>query len=552
MKTKKSIISLFILGVSLLTACEGVLEKYPLNLPSTETFLENEDQIKMAIVGMHSPLYLMYDWIPFMIYFDNASDIAAERDVKPEQLYHNPSAWQLKDLWTYMYNGISRCNFILDNINRSEGKVSEEKMNQYKAEVKTMRAYYYHVLVSMFGDVPLIEHVQSLDEAYVTRDAKEKVVDFILSECEASTPFLSRKNEPNTMAITQGFAWAIAARTALYNNRWEVAVNACKNIMELEGTEYILDESYENLTKIAGKTSKEIIWAVQFNQDDKTQLMPKRYLSRLGGGYSNKMPIQALVDSYECTDGYSIDKSSLYDPQHPWENRDPRLGYTIALPGTVFLGYQFETNKDSVKCWNYNVTPATRIDNLDATHTYASFSGYCWRKYVDAAEYRTDGASSINAIVFRYAEILLTYAEAKVELNQLDDSVYESINKIRARVGMPPVSNGKSQQELRAAIRKERKYELAGEGLRLFDIRRWEMAEKVMNGICYGRVPTGYPSVAPSIDEYGNPDYSTYPEKDKLGTKLGVRFFDPAKHYLSPIPFDEIQTNKNLIQNPGY
>ena len=184
MKTKKSIISLFILGVSLLTACEGVLEKYPLNLPSTETFLENEDQIKMAIVGMHSPLYLMYDWIPFMIYFDNASDIAAERDVKPEQLYHNPSAWQLKDLWTYMYNGISRCNFILDNINRSEGKVSEEKMNQYKAEVKTMRAYYYHVLVSMFGDVPLIEHVQSMDEAYVTRDAKEKVVDFILSECE--------------------------------------------------------------------------------------------------------------------------------------------------------------------------------------------------------------------------------------------------------------------------------------------------------------------------------------------------------------------------------
>ena len=248
-------ISLFLVCILLFTSCEGVLEKYPLNLPSTETFLENEDQIKMAIVGIHSPLYLMYDWIPFMIYFDNASDIAAERDVNPEQLYHNPSAWQLKDLWTYMYNGISRCNFVLDNINRSEGKVSEKKINQYKAEVKTMRAYYYHVLVSMFGDVPLIEHVQTISEAYVSRDEKDKVVDFIISDCEEAVPFLSQKNAPNTMAITKGFAWAIVARTALYNNRLEVAVDACRKIMELEGSEYILDDSYENLTKIAGKTS---------------------------------------------------------------------------------------------------------------------------------------------------------------------------------------------------------------------------------------------------------------------------------------------------------
>lgn len=533
-------------------SCDNALDKDPLNLPSTGTFLENENQIKLAIVGMHSPLYLLYDQIPFTLYFDLASDIGADRDVNPEQLFHTANAGNLKSLWTYMYQGISRCNFILDNIDRAKNKVSEDKLNMYRAEVKVLRAYYYHVLVSMFGGVPLIDHVQSLDDAYVARESQEKVVDFIISSCEDAAPYLSATNQPNTMAITKGFAWAIIARTALYNSRWQVAINACQNIMKLEGTEYIIDPSYENLTKIVGKTSKEIIWAIQFNQDDKTQLIPKRYYSRLAGGYCNKLPVQSLVDSYECTDGLPIDKSPLYDPQHPWNNRDPRLGYTVALPGTVYMGYQFETNKDSLKCWNYNVTPAVRVNNLDATHTYATFSGYCWKKYVDSAEYRSDGASSINAIVFRYAEILLTYAEAKIELNQIDETVYSAINKVRGRVNMPLISEGKNQDELRKIIRKERKYEFAGEGTRLFDVRRWKIAEKVMNGPCYGRVPKGYPSAAPKIDDFGNPDYTNFVDKDKFGIKLGQRYFDPSKHYLSPIPYAEIQVNANLIQNPGY
>jgi hypothetical protein len=144
------------------------------------------------------------------------------------------------------------------------------------------------------------------------------------------------------------------------------------------------------------------------------------------------------------------------------------------------------------------------------------------------------------------------YAEAKIEANQLDASVYEAINKVRSRAGMPTIASGKSQQELRAAVRKERKYELAGEGLRMFDIRRWKIADRLMNGMCYGRIPKGYPTSAPFIDEYGNPDYTNFPEKDKFGTKLGVRFFDPAIHYVSPVPSSEIQVNPNLTQNPGY
>ncbi len=549
---KKNIVYILVLYALLFTSCESVLEKYPLNYPSTETFLKNEAEIEMAIVGIHSPLYMYGDNVPFTIYYDTGSDIAAERDVKPEQLYHTSNAGLLNNLWINAYKGIYRCNFILENITRASDNVSVEKIERYKAEARIMRAYYYHLLVSIFGDVPLIDHTLTLEEAYVSREPKEKVVDFILSECDLAAQYLQQTNEPNTMAMTKGFAWAIKARSALYDSRWPDVINACEKIMQLEGSEYILEANYGDITMLRGKTSKEIIWAIQFNQDDKTQLMPSRFKSRLAGGYSNKMPVQALIDSYECIDGLSIDKSPLYDPKHPWANRDPRMNYTIVLPGTTFFGYQFETNKDSVMCWDYNQSPAVRIGNLDATHAYASFSGYIWKKYCDPLEYRTDGASSINAIVFRYADILLMYAEAKIESNQLDASVYGAINKVRTRAGMPDITPGKSQQELRAAVRRERKYEFAGEGLRLFDIRRWKIAEKVMNGMCYGRVPTGYPSSAPAIDEYGNPDYTNFPEKNKFGTKLGMRFFDPAIHYLSPIPSSELQANPNLIQNPGY
>lgn len=551
MKTYKYIFAI-VLSVICFSSCDDFLDKAPLNLPSTDTFLEDEEQIKMAVAGAHNPLYLQFIGIPFVIYMDNGSDIAAERDATPENMYCNPNSIQVVWTWEHCYRGISRCNFIIDNIDRAKENVSQEKIDRYKAEMRVLRSYYYLVLTDMYGDVPLIEHNVSLQDSYVARTSKDKVVDFIMKECKEAIPSLDEKNQPNTMAITKGLAYAIMARTALYNERWQEAIDNCQAVMGMEGKEYELNPDYASITKLAGKTSKEIIWAIQYNQDDITHTTPKCFISRMGGGYSNKMPVQALVDSYECTDGLSIDKSPLYDPKQPWKNRDPRLGYTIALPGTVFMGYQFETNKDSTKCWNYNVTPAVRVDNLDATHTYASFSGYCWRKYVDEGELRSDGASSINAIVFRYAEILLTYAEAKIELNKIDQSVYDAINKVRKRAGMPNIKPNETQQELRCAVRKERKYEFAGEGLRLSDIRRWKMANKVLNGICYGRVPTGYPSKAPHIDEYGNPDYSTFSEKDKFGTKLGMRVFDASKHYLSPLPYVEIQANKNLKQNPGY
>ena len=270
----------------------------------------------------------------------------------------------------------------------------------------------------------------------------------------------------------------------------------------------------------------------------------------MAAGFSNRMPVQSLVDSYECTDGLSIDKSPLFNPAKPFENRDPRLGMTIALPGSVYYGYQFETHKDSLMCWNYNVSPAVRVPNLDATHTFASFSGYCWRKYADPKE-EHNTRSDINPIVIRYAEVLLNYAEAKIEANQLDESVYTAINKIRRRVDMPLIEEGKTQAELRSVVRKERKVELAGEGNRYFDIIRWGIAPQVLNGPCYGRIPKGLLSSAPLIDENGTPNYSSVSNRDEMRV-IQTRIFVNPTNLVWPIPDIEIQTNKNLEQNDGY
>src|SRR5690606_17327189 len=400
------------------------------------------------------------------------------------------------------------------------------------------------------GDVPLVTTTLDLSEAYVSRDPKSLVVDFILSELGEAAGLLQVTNAPNTMAVSAVAAHALASRVALYNERWPEAIAAAEAVMAFEGTEVELNPDYTGITHRRGKTSKEILWAIQFNYNDVIHETPVSFRSRMSGGYSNRMPVQALIDSYPCVDGLPIDESDMYDPAKPFENCDPRLAMSSALPGSTYYGYQFETHKDSLMCWNYNVSPAVRVPNLDATHTFASFSGYCWRKYADPTEEHAT-RSDINPIILRYAEVLLNYAEAKLEANQLDATAYEAINKLRRRVDMREVDENLSPEAFRTIVRTERKIELAGEGVRYFDIIRWGIAEDVLNGPCYGRIPKGFLAQAPAIDENGTPDYSQVSNADEMRV-IQTRIFDPEANYLWPIPDIEIQTNDNLVPNPGY
>ena len=546
--------------VSALSSCQkNYLDKSPSSGPSDETYFSNQDELVLAVNGLYRyASYAPLDNMPLNLLTDNGTDIGWDRNNSALQSLgkgnqDSNNGFSLS-VWTEGYRVIAKCNFILDNIDKVKDKSTAAIYNRSKAEARFMRAYTYQYLTDYFGSVPLVTTVLTIEGAQLPKTPKAEVLSFISKELtEAAVDLPVSYGAAEVGRATKGTALAIKARAALNNEKWAEAAEAAKAVMDLRV--YSLHTNFGALFSYAGQNSPEIIWAFQYLRASKTKMhsTPNNLLSRNGLGFTNKVPSQSLVDAYPCTDGLNIDKSPLFDPKSPYKNRDPRLGFTIAVPGSIFYNYQFETHRDSVKCWNYNTTPATRVDNQDALNAFATFTGYCWKKYVDLEDKADRTNSDMNVIQIRYAEILLIYAEAKNELGQLDQSVYEAINQVRARpsVNMPVITAGKATAEFRSLVRKERLYELAMEGLRLTDLRRWKIADKAMTGNFYGRVQKGLLAGAPEIDENGLANYTNVANRADLRV-IEVRVFDPARDYLWPIPNIEIVTNPKLIQNPKY
>jgi len=550
-------ISLFTGLIGFSSSCSDYLEKYPIDKPGSSTFLKSEVELDLAVVGAYQRLWNGYGGysLPFEIMLDCTTDIAWERADASWQALGNgkvdPNNWVIGNVWTSMYDGIQRCNFIIENVDRIENITNQMRVDHSVAQARFLRAYWYHHLIEMFGGVPLVTTLLDLETAYVGRDSKEDIYDFILDELEACSDILpdSYTESKDIGKATKGTALALKSTVALYAGRWDVSADAAKRVMD--AGVYQLESNYENLyIKSKQDVSKEIIFQISFLAGTRNHSFPGGVTTRMARGYSSKVPNQALIDSYLCTDGLSIDESPLYNPQKPFDNRDPRMNVTCVVPGDVFGGYQFETHKDSTQCWNYNASPATRVANQDATNPYATFSGYVWKKYTDMEDPDYLNRSNTAFLLLRYGEVLLNYAEAKIEANQIDQSVYDAINAIRDRANMPDIDDGLSQAQLRTIVRQERKIELALEGKRLYDIRRWKIAEDVLRGNLLGRIERGLLANAPEIDENGNPHYDNVTNRSSMRV-IEVRLFN-QRNYLWPIPQIEINVNRNIKQNPGY
>ncbi len=533
------------------------LNKEPIDRPSVASFLKTEEELELAINGAYSKLWYAVDYdLPVEVHLDLASDIGYSRALTNFQFLGNGSADAsnpiILNLWRHFYTGVQRANYILDNVSGIAEVKNQARVDQIVAEAKSLRAYFYYHLTEMFGDVPLVTKVLELDESYMNKSSKAEIADFIMNDLESAAQVLPLNyTKPDEIGrITKGVALALKSRIALFNNKWDEAANAAKRVMDLPV--YGLEPDYPSLyLKERQSGSKEIMLMLQYKQGVKTHLGPRWVAPRMSSGFAGLIPSQSMIDSYLCSDGLTIDQSPLYDPQHPYVNRDPRLDFSCVVPGSIFNGYQYETHKDSLQCWNYNVTPAVRVANQDAINAFASFSGYCWRKYGDLRDPSYLLLSETDIILMRYAEVLLNYAEAKIEANNIDQSVYDAINELRERVDMPPVEIGKTQEQLRSIVRIERKSELAFEGFRLYDIRRWRIAENVLNGPLYGRIPRGLLNAAPVVDQNGTPDYANVSNHSEMRV-IEQRVFNKDKNYLWPIPQFEIDINSNLEQNNGY
>lgn len=555
---KAAYVILIALLVGLASCNKDLLNKLPLDAPSDANFFTSQDELDLAVNGAYTGLWWEGAGAPYYLWLDAATDIAWSRgdyaNVQSVQSgQFTPDADIFKSTWSHMYNAISMCNNVLQNMPKAKEVVSDDDYNSAKAQALFLRSYYYFYLTELFGDVPWVTTMLPLDSADLPQTPKKEIIQHLYHDLDTAAMYLPVSwSGSDAGRATQGAALTLKARLALIEGDFTTAAAAAKAVMDL-GV-YNIYPDYKDLFHYKGENAQEIILTLPYLTGVRTHRIPQLEGPRSGPGYSILVPTQTLVDMYECIDGKPIDQSQLYDPAHPFLNRDPRLDQSIIRPGMWFSHYLFMTHPDSTQTYRADGTDTTRVENLEVTNPYATFTGYLWLKWLDEADLPVNITSSEeNIILMRYAEVLLTYAEAKIELNEIDQSVIDAINQVRTRpsVNMPPVSLGMTQDELRKLVRYERTIELANEGFRLFDIRRWKYAEHVMPGNVYGRRKKEhwFDQVVPHIDQYGHP---VYENADQLFKVISTNTFDPGKNYLWPIPQKEIEVNHNIKQNKGY
>lgn len=464
--------------VLLLFACnDEFLDVAPRDKLSGATFWRNEEDVNKALVSVYEGWGHRADGdIEVAVrssYLGNTWSDDAITTGSWNKFYYN--LWglgnisieneQINSLWKGLYKSIRRANIFLDNIHLP--KMDENLRARFTGEAKFIRAYQYHILLNNFGGVPLVDRALRVDELKIPRADESEILDFIIKDLDDASNSLP--NTPSeTGRITKGAALALKARVLLYAGRWNEAAIAAKQVMDLEVYNLFQTPSGDGFQKqfatVNNNNSEQVIsW--QYLLDIRNNEKPNLLKNEVN------RPTPALVNAFD--------------------SGDPRLGYSIAQDANSKTGYA---------CVKFSAS------DVESTNT-----------------------------LIRYAEVLLTYAEAKIEMGSIDQTVLDAINKVKARAygadvndtSAYPAIKTTDKDELRNIVRNERRVELAFEGLRWFDIRRWKIGHGP-NGTMNGTV----------LDPNGN--------------VLRTRNIK-EKDYLRPIPQNQIDLSEGLLkQNPGY
>ena len=546
------------------------LDLYPLDTGSNDSWYKTEDQMVMSIRGLYRTVF----WPLDNDYWADDHQSRSNLNIITGGTINGESS-EVKNRWQNCYKAIARANTILANLDNAQERlgISEEKVRLYRAQTLVARAAQYCILTTYFGDVVYMDKEISIEEAFrMGRTDKSEILEKVYADLETAAADLPVSYTGSVELATRGAALAIKARYALFNGEWQIAADAARRCMDLGVYELYPDFSKLFLASTAHASENILSWPRSVDLDitlDPGNVMG--YCTRNRGGYASEYPSWELFCSFLCRDGKPIDESPLFNPHKPFENRDPRCAATIAEFGTEHLGVIYDPNPYSFNVMN-NIT-GKQIKNLDCNSNsmYASFNGLVRKKGVDEDWVNNQTFKVAPDYVFiRYAEVLLIYAEAKIELGQIDASVLNAINSVRARAygvqlsqtSAYPAVTALGQDEMRRIVRLERRMELAYEGLRYMDLLRWKLAEKALNQPNYGLLDnTGLKKLCddgnwffayvPEIDEDGIADFSRLYE-DGLCKIISKRNFDASKNYLWPIPSQEVLTNPFLGQNDNY
>lgn len=523
----KNILIAGLLSLLIMSCKEDLLNPVPNDRISTATFWKTENDALLATNAAYT--YLMGLNV---FALDGITDIGHTNQVFNVNAFiesgtHDASNSRITEEWTTAYAGIETVNDFFENVDRVTS-TNTALIDRLKAEMRFLRAYHYVNLAALYGGVPIVTKTLTTEEAkQLKRGDIQQVWDFVKAELTtAATVLPATYPATDRGRITKGAALALLARANLYAGRYQEAAAAASEVMKLS---YDLYPNYGKLFTYAAENNVEVI-------------LDRQYISSSGlsnnvfaqmAPYSQKtanntfVPSKNLADAYYMKNGLPItDPASGFDPKNPYKDRDPRMGFSMFLSGDPLpSGAIFKPEPNS-----------GTTDAIGNTYL-ATTTGYVVKKYINSEDFATPSVSGINIILLRYAEVLLTYAEAKIELNQVDQSVLDAINKVRngrQDVKLPSIKTGLSQSEMRDIVRQERMVELAFEGTRLFDIRRWKTAEKLMPGSVFG------------ITWLNNGSLTT------VQVQAFERVFKPGRDYLWPIPQKEIDLNPGLTQNPGW
>lgn len=489
--------------------------------------------------------------------------------------------------WENFFIMIRKANTFIQKIEENKDNFSTEWYNKRIDEARFLRAFFYSEMFMHYGGLPIItipleRNTMEEDELLFPRETFANTFDFIIDQLETIVnngylPIKYNAGEEEAGHATIGAALAIKGWLELYAaselfNSGTGYLDDPSNLVHFEtpradlfakaastnkrfideygdGQYYALFDDIANLWRTGNEYNSEVIWDRQIVAA--VSGMGANYERRGGPTYvlgqymcwGNYNPTQELVDEFKMENGKMItDPNSGYDSQNPYIDREPRFYNFIVYDGAPYkLDWMSETDIIYTRIDETYANP-DKTNQIDlAGKTDVGDSGYYQKKKLNPDAPPGDDQSGQNFIFYRYAEVILNYIEAKNEATGPDATIYNAINKIRDRGGLPELETGLSQEEMREVIRNERRVELCFENKRYHDNKRWKIAEEIManprhNMVIRNTVPE---------DNSGIWVYSVEEE-----VKYTVAY--NLKQYMTPIPQDVIDQNPKIIQNPGY
>ena len=593
MKKNIKIYTLVVVSCLLLFGCKkNLLDRYPLDQITDENYWKTENDLKLYANSLY-PKYIVGFGTDFadgtvqpygvnvntLVYGDVITDNAAPltySKVGTDEYIAYLSGGSGSGGWNF--EGVRQLNFFIDNYKRAS--LPDNIANKYLGEIYFFKAWDYFNKVKLFGDVSWIQHSLNINspELFGARTPRAEVMDSVMTILNKAIDYLPAKGTEETNRLNKDMALFLKSRIGLFEGtyrKYHTALGLDPNAFlrySAEASEALLNKY--SLVQGDYNTVYNSLFATESYKSNPEVIMWREYSAAVtyGAAFSRYFAqnlrhqfgaTRSLVDEYLCSDGLTISTSPLFKGkgsiQTEMENRDPRLTQTVANFGTYNLA--------NTTIQGANNAPLPNLPGMNGNKCPTGYRLAKWF-YNNPVDWERVTNGQQAAPVFRFAEVLLNYAEAKYELGEANQLVIDqTINKLRDRVGMPHLTIGNEPADSRLdgiyqtyvgasihpllrEIRRERRVEMAFENTRWDDLMRWK-AGKLINvpveGIKF--VQSQFPTVVPNKDIYLSAEGYILPY---FKTIPAGRKFDETKGYLFPIPTEDLILNENLVQNPNW